>query len=55
MTKYIDTYANTILNYGGLPTRRIDIIEDLQAKGFERKRIDFYLFCLDQNKERRLK
>lgn len=44
---------NEELNYGGLLTKRIDIIRDLQAKGFEQRRIDFYLFCLDQNQERR--
>lgn len=51
MTKYIDTYYNEVLNYGGIPTKRIDIIKDLQKKGFAQERIDFYLFCLDQRKD----
>lgn len=30
---YGDIYANEIILYGGIPTRRIDIIKDLRGLG----------------------
>jgi len=40
------------LNYGGIPTRRVDIIKDMESKGFDKRIIDWYLFCLSQHQGR---
>ena len=51
---YGDMYANELRNYGGIPTRRIDIIRDLQKQGSNNREIDAYLFGLDTSHEKNM-
>ena len=45
-------YANEVFNYGGIPTKRIDIIRHLESIGGTQRQIDLYLMGLDRMKER---
>ena len=41
-------YYDKIVNYGGVPTRRIDVIRDLEKRGGTPKMIEMYLIGMDQ-------
>lgn len=48
---FISDYMNEVVSYGGIPTRRVDIIRDLQSKGLTRREIDYYLIGIAQRQE----
>ena len=48
----ISKILNEKLNYGGIMTPRHEIMKDMKDKGHADKDIDFYLFCLDQKKDK---
>jgi len=47
-----DRVMNEELNYGGMPTRRIDVIRDLEAKGLTPEQVNWYMFCLGERHNR---
>jgi hypothetical protein len=44
-------YMQELINYGGVPTSRGDVIRDLQARGLTQIQIDAYLFGADRRRE----
>jgi hypothetical protein len=54
MTNAIQRYMDEEINWGGIPTPRREVIFSMQNDGYTRKEIDWYLFCLDQNAQRRV-
>ena len=44
----VTDYMNKVFNYGGIPTRRVDIIRDLERIGATPRQIDYYLMGLDK-------
>jgi hypothetical protein len=43
-----DEVMAELLNYNGVPTRRIDVIRDLESKGLSRTEVDWHMFLLGQ-------
>jgi hypothetical protein len=43
-----DVVLNELLWYGGEQKTRRAIYDELIAEGYERRYVDFYLFCLSQ-------
>lgn len=43
MPNLASEYLNEIISYGGIPTRRIDVIRDLEKHGWDQQAIGWYM------------
>lgn len=50
MVKIVDNYFNKEFMFGGVMTKRRNIIKELEKLGATQKMIDMYLFGLDMSK-----